>query len=284
MLLAEHFTQSPHWQAYIVAYFFLAGLAGGCYVLGTLLRLRGARADEGLARAAFLTTLVCVLICPILLTVDLGKPDRFWHMVIDTGAGTLSFKPWSPMSLGVYGLTLFAGFAFVSGLDALLGRRSFLAFIARGPVGVVWMFAGSALGLFVGAYTGVLLAVSNQPVWSDGWPLGGLFLASGMSAAAAFLLLISRRRGWAAGALKRADRSFVLIELVALVVFLATVVLAGSGGHLLGPAWILMWLLVATGILAPLARSGRGLEAVAPVLVLLGVLALRVVVVLSAQG
>ena len=36
----------------------------------------------------------------------------------------------------------------------------------------------------------MLLAVSNQPVWSDTWALGGLFLASGLSGSAALLLLL----------------------------------------------------------------------------------------------
>ena len=46
---------------------------------------------------------------------------------------------------------------------------------------------GALLGLFVAGYTGVLLAVSNQPVWSDTWALGGLFLASGLTGSAALI-------------------------------------------------------------------------------------------------
>ena len=63
------------------------------------------------------------------------------------------------------------------------------------------MIVGSVFGLFIAGYTGVLLAVSNQPVWSDTWTLGGLFLASGLSSAAAVLMLLSRyRRGAEASA------------------------------------------------------------------------------------
>ena len=62
-------------------------------------------------------------------------------------------------------------------------------------------------------YTGVLLSVSNQPVWSDTWALGGLFLASGLSVAAAVLALLARAAALepsAAAKLSRADRYFVL--------------------------------------------------------------------------
>jgi formate-dependent nitrite reductase membrane component NrfD len=48
---------------------------------------------------------------------------------------------------------------------------------------------GALFGLFLAGYTGVLLSVSNQPIWSDTWALGGLFLASGLSVAAAAIAL-----------------------------------------------------------------------------------------------
>jgi formate-dependent nitrite reductase membrane component NrfD len=293
-VLAEHFTQPPHWAAYIIGYFFLAGLAGGSYVLGSLVRLAGRPADEPVARAAFLVSIVAVALCPVLLALDLGQPLRFWHMLIDSGTGGPAFKWYSPMSAGAYALLFFGVFSFVSAADALLsrGRPSPLAVIARGPIGIVWMAAGSLLGLYVAAYTGVLLAVSNQPVWSDAWPLGGLFLASGLSASAALLALGARRR--AAGPdgrpemLAVADRAFVILEAVLLVLFLATVVIAGSAGKLFSPAWLILWLLVIAGILAPLVSTRRVSAAfsslAAPVLVLVGVLALRAVVILSAQS
>src|SRR5438067_1628682 len=88
------------------------------------------------------------------------------------------------------------------------------------------------LAYFVAAYTGVLLSVSNQPVWSDGWPLGGLFLASGMSGAAALVVLWprARHRDASAEALGTADRYFVALEALFLVLFLVTVAIAGTLG------------------------------------------------------
>jgi hypothetical protein len=66
--------------------------------------------------------------------------------------------------------------------------------LLEGRAGRVWDVVGAAVFLFIAAYTGVLLAVSNQPIWSGTWALGGLFLASGLSGAAALLLLLARRR------------------------------------------------------------------------------------------
>ena len=55
MALAEHFVAPPHWEWFILGYFFLAGISGGAYTLGTLLRLfrrysRNSRESSGQTR------------------------------------------------------------------------------------------------------------------------------------------------------------------------------------------------------------------------------------------
>ena len=68
---AQHFVRAPDWTWYIVPYFFLAGLAGGSYVIATLLRLWGDRRDEPAARLGFYAAFLAFLPCPVLLTLDL---------------------------------------------------------------------------------------------------------------------------------------------------------------------------------------------------------------------
>jgi formate-dependent nitrite reductase membrane component NrfD len=288
----EHFAVSPDWRWYILLYFFLAGIAGGSYVIGALLRLAGGPRDRVAERVAFLVALPAVAICPVLLTLDLGSPARFWHMLVNTtpGGGGLNFRPESPMSLGVWALSLFSVFALVSFLAAL-GRPSGLARLMGGPLGTLITVAGAVLGLYVASYTGVLLSVSNEAVWSDTWTLGGLFLASGMSAAAVVVAVIVRRR--AAAATERrlavADGWFALIELLFLVLLFITLAAAGTARTVLDHGWALLWVVVALGVLAPLlglARRGLAgaMAAVTPVLVILGVFALRAVIIFSPQG
>jgi formate-dependent nitrite reductase membrane component NrfD len=153
------------------------------------------------------------------------------------------------------------------------------------------MVIGAIFGFFVAGYTGVLLAVSNQPVWSDTWTLGGLFLASGLSGAAATILLLSRSRRDAAvteGKLMEADRYFIILELILIALFLIT--LGGLVSKVLGGGWIILWLIVLIGTLVPLILEWRPAmvrqvpPVVVPVLVLVGVLALRAVIIFSAQA
>jgi len=294
----EHFVVAPGWAWYILLYFFFAGISGGAFVIGTMLRLWGSPTDAAASRLAFIISFPLLLVCPILLTLDLGQPARFWHMLVDVGSGAPAFKAYSPMSLGVWGLTLFGLFSFVMFLGAV-GEGGYLRWrvlagagrVMGSAVGKAFMVIGAIFGFFVAAYTGVLLAVSNQPVWSDTWTLGGLFLASGLSGAAACILLLSRQRREASvtdGKLMEADRYFIILELVLIALFLITV--GGVISKVLGGGWILLWLVVLIGTLVPLIAEFRPTlvrqlpPVVVPALVLVGVLALRAVIIFSAQA
>jgi formate-dependent nitrite reductase membrane component NrfD len=284
----DHFVAPPQWEWYIVWYFFLGGIAGGVYALGAILRVMGDERDAPVARLAFLLSLPALAICPILLTLDLGRPLRFWHMMIDSRTFGLNFKYWSPMSVGVWALLIFSLFALVSFLDALASLRGSRAPFLSGGLGRVFVIVGAVFGLFLAGYTGVLLSVSNQPIWSDTWTLGALFLASGLSVAAAALSLVtrlSRHEQSAEAKLTRVDRYFTVLELALLVVFFLS--LGAIGSRFLEPRWMALWVVVLVGTLVPLAlhfsTERRAPAMLAAVLTLMGGLALRIVVVFGAQ-
>jgi Ni/Fe-hydrogenase subunit HybB-like protein len=291
---AEHFATAPHWEWWILGYFFFGGIAGGSYALGTLLRFAGGPRHESAARIAFIASFVALLPCPIFLTLDLGQPLRFWHMLVDTSTGGIALRLESPISLGSWALLVFGVFSFVSFLGAIAETEWFratspIARVLRGGAGLLWSAIGTVFGLFICGYTGVLLAVSNQPVWSDaGWVLGGMFLASALAGSAALLLLFAgSRRDVDADTtirLERADRYFVILEAVLIVLFLVSVAVAGTISKVLG-VWIVLWIVVILGLAAPFlaSRVGRWPPVAAPLLGLLGVLALRALVIFSAQ-
>jgi formate-dependent nitrite reductase membrane component NrfD len=295
----QHFAGPPDWLWYILAYFFLAGLSGGSYVLATLLRLRNAPGDEPMARIGYYIAFPPMLIAPLLLALDLGQPWRFLLMLVNTTPGHpgLNFKYWSPMSIGSWALVVFGAITTVS-FAASLVRDGKL----RLPL-VTWLdnrafnVVGSLFGLFIAGYTGVLLSVSNQPVWSDTWALGGLFLASGLAGSAALMLLLTRFRPEArpsAGMLSISERLYALLELALIVVFAVTLIAAGTQGMVFGLPWLVLWLVVLAG-LAPglygLFTEGVSADGAAalrhspavPLVVLAGGLALRAAVIFSVQ-
>lgn len=292
------FTAPPHWHWLIVSYFFLGGIAGGSYFLAALIDLVGHPLDRPLARIGYLLAFPATVVCGLLLILDLRRPLRFWHMLLQSETLRPMLKWWSPMSLGSWALLIFGLFAFLSFLASLAeeGRdplRPFLRLRPPAAPGRVFTFVGAVLGLFMAGYTGVLLAVTNRPIWSDTSLLGLVFLISGASISAALMALLGQRRRLARPgglhALERFDSWMLVLELIAIV---ALVVSLGSLARLWLSAWGLLLVLgvVIAGIVLPLLlyRRPRALgalgAAVAPVLVLLGGFLLRVIIIFSSES
>jgi formate-dependent nitrite reductase membrane component NrfD len=289
------FTAPSHWRWLIVLYFFVGGLAGGSYFLAVLVDLFGAREDRPLARLGYYVAFPAVALSGVLLTLDLERPLRFWHMLIQSNTWRPMFKSYSPMSLGSWALLVFGFFALLGFLAALheAGRvRWTWLRVVRPPgiVGGIVAVIGGLFGFFVAGYTGVLLAVTNRPIWSDTPLLGLNFVVSAASTSAALLILLAgQRRSVGVHALERFDASVLAVELVALAALLASL------GSMLR-AWLNAWgvLLfvgvIVLGILVPLLlhwrppRARPGLRVVSALLVLVGGFIFRVVVILSADG
>ena len=299
------FTSAPHWQWYIVLYFFIGGLAGGCYFLAAVIDLFGRRADRPLARLGYYVAFPAVVLSGLLLTVDLARPLRFWHMLIERNTYEPMFKYWSPMSIGSWALMIFGAFTFVSFFAALADddrvRSPFLrrfqwpalrALRAPAPLGSIVAVLGGMAGFYIAGYTGILLAVTNRPIWSDTPLLGMLFLVSAASTSAALLILLAHRGGWRLPGLvdlHRFDDWVIVLELMVLIAVMVS----------LGPvlrAWLNAWgvLLVVgvvvLGMIAPLVLSFRARRVgvahttTSAILVLIGGFLLRVVVVLSSES
>lgn len=288
------YTHAPEWRWWIVFYFFIGGIAGGALALAALLRLFGREGDRPLSRLGYYIAFPGSIISGILLILDLKRPERFWHILIQSETFRPAFKWWSPISVGSWGLLAFGFFSFLAFVGALAEvgvlPRALRALVQSG-LGTVVNVLGGLSGFFLAGYTGVLLSTTNRPLWSDTIWLGLLFLVSGFSTGAALLVLL----GWRSQAptvqwLKELDAWTLALELVVLVILLASV-----GTAVLRPvlfnAWGVLLLVgvVLVGILVPLALHfrpvlGRLTAPSAAVLVLVGGFILRVVMLLSSEA
>ena len=298
---------APHWGWYIVLYFFLGGLAAGCYAIATLLDLVGDRRDRDAVRLGYLLSFPLLPVCAVLLILDLGVPLRFWHMLVASErVPALLFKPWSPISLGIWILTLFALFSSAAFVWALVetGRLRWApaeravswARARPRPVMLAWNAVGTFFGFGLAGYTGVLISATTIPVWHNARLLGALFLASAASTSYALLMLLLLRRD-AGGVrstlakLARADRFSMALEL-ALVALLLVVLGRAARPLVSGGFGVLFWLgVVGAGLVLPQVLHRRAVlgwaehrrELIAAVCVLVGGLLLRFVGVMSPQ-
>lgn len=292
---------NPEWGWWIILYFYLGGIAAGAYFVGTLIDLVGERRDRSISNVAYYIAFPLVAICGLLLIVDLSRPERFWHMILQSNTLWPMFKYWSPMSVGAWALLLFGAFSAASFAGALaedgrfgLGRFSGVARLMHfGPVGLLFESLGAAVGFFIAAYTGALLTATNQPFWSDSNLIAALFLASAASTGiAAILLALAFRREVPADSvanLERTDRWAMLLELVLLVAFVVS--LGGLAPAFVGSVYGLLLIVgtLALGVIVPLVISwrthplGARSTTIAAVLVLIGGLVLRYAVVMAGQ-
>ena len=273
----------PVWTWEVPVYFWLGGIAGGAYLTASAAALFGDADDRRSTGAGFYVAAAAALPCAPLLIADLGRPDRFHHML-------RVFKPLSPMNLGAWALTAFSAAAVAraawqagreSRLPAPLGSVTRL--LPRGLLDV----GGTVSGMVLAGYTGVLLAATNVPLWAKSKMLSAVFTVSGVSAGAAAV-------SWAAQARStdRTRRKLERIEtggaLAELAVISAYVAQSGRAGKPLRerrfalPFW---GGAVGLGAIAPLllrlagrgrgARTQRRIGSLAALLTILGSLTLR---------
>ncbi|HEX7335806.1 MAG TPA: NrfD/PsrC family molybdoenzyme membrane anchor subunit [Gemmatimonadales bacterium] len=297
---------APRWGWYVVLYFFIGGLIAGCYAIASALQVVGDPRDREAVRIGHRLAFPGVLVCAVLLIVDLGRPERFWHMIIKSHHFPEPiFKYWSPISLGSWILSLFGALAFVSFIGVLLetGRLRWKPLVRLhqrvrqlpGWVSKAWGILGCLVGIALAGYTGVLMVSAVTPVWHNAVPLGGLFLASAVSTSYALLILLLLRRGRrhsdpTVRKLEDADRWAVWIE-VALLLLVLVPLGALARPILTGAYGALFWVgVVVAGLLAPIILDrikDRGdLERrlrLRAILILVGGLVLRFVLVMAPQ-
>ena len=294
---STYFSAPPDWGWLITLYFFFGGLAGGSYFLASLIDLFGRQEDRPLSHLGYYISFPCIAISGLLLTGDLGRPERFWHMLIESNTYRPMFKYWSPMSIGSWALMIFGIFAFVSFLGALADaeRIPWAAWRRVHPPSLLGRFIaviGGMFGFYVAGYTGVLLAVTNRPIWSDTPLLGLLFIVSAASTSAALMILLAKKSRWTMPGLLDLHRMDAWVIALELFVLMAVIVSLGPVAR----AWLSVWGLlllfgvIGLGMLLPLAlywRSGKRSEhnmTISAALVLVGGFILRLVIVFSAQG
>jgi Polysulphide reductase, NrfD len=165
--------KAPVWTDEVPLYYFAGGLAGASASLALGARLTS---NHRLARGALTASAAGILTSLPLLVDDLGRPERFHHML-------RVFKPTSPMNMGSWLLTA-TGPAVVGA--AVADRLGILPRLGRAAEVLAGM-----LGPALATYTGVLVADTAIPVWHEAGGDLPLVFASGAaaSAGAAALLL-----------------------------------------------------------------------------------------------
>jgi len=290
------------WTWEVAMYLFMGGLTAGVMVFAALAIARGKE------EVAPFTATRLALLAPILLSIGMTTLFLDLEHKLFVYRFYTAFKITSPMSWGAWILivvypvsvlqilsTIRAGYPLLASIvDKLAAGKRIIDWCERYRMQIALSVIPFAVAL--GVYTGILLsAFGARPFWNSG-ALGVLFLVSGMSTAAALVVLTARQRV-EKDLFTRIDLVLIMAE-IGLVALMLISLASGSGQHIDalqsvmgGPYTFEFWFFfVCVGLLIPLLLEtleisgvSKTLAMLAPVLVIIGGYALRQVVLDAGQ-
>ena len=275
-----------HWTWQIPLYFWIGGIGAGTQLFATVAQVLG-HEDDALKRVSRYTVLVTMLLSPILLIWDLGRPERFYNMLrILKLRSPMSTQSWSLFTFGNLGGLIAARQAAEDGL--LFGDNALSRLVIRLIPARLLTVLALPFGLFVGFNTGNLVSATSVPIWARNWMLmGPTFLASGLSTALSWLSLVLHLGRWGEAktlrVLHRAEKAVIVIEAVLVALSLARMSRWSKPLFSKEVAPLFVGGTLLAGIAAPFAllsgKESRSKSMLASVLALAGGLAFRFAII-----
>ncbi|MGI8654917.1 MAG: NrfD/PsrC family molybdoenzyme membrane anchor subunit [Pyrinomonadaceae bacterium] len=279
----------PLWRWEIAFYFFFEGISAGAFLISSMADLFGKKRFRAISRAGYYISFLTLLPCPPLLVADLGRPERFHHML-------RVWKPSSPMNLGAWALTGYSVPVMINAARQLTGdlfpQHETLKRASRLLPAPLVAASGIPFALTMTSYPGVLLSTTSTPVWTKSRFLGALFACSSISTGLAAVTLALAAHGddneRAIKRLEKAENISSLCEGATLAAYLLTSGVTAeplTSGKYAGQFWIGA---VGAGLVVPAAmrlasskrrKQSRASSVVSSLLTLAGGLALKWAVV-----
>ncbi len=286
-----------HWE--IPFYLFVGGIAAGILFFAAFYYLSGKEKEYPAAvKIAPMITPFLLIIGLIVLFLDLNHKLYFWRLYT-----TVRLE--SPMSWGAWTLMVVTPLSFIwtaIHIKEVFPKwdwkfeflRKMEQFFVANKRTIAWIMA--VYSVLLGIYTGVLLSAFNaRPLWNTSI-LGPLFLASGLSAGAAVIVLFSkneleRRLFSKIDIIIIAAELFFIIHMFMGLLASTEVQIEAAQLFLNGPYTLPFWIFVVfLGMLVPallefLELRGQKIPVFIPVfLILLGNVMLRFLIVYAGQA
>jgi formate-dependent nitrite reductase membrane component NrfD len=274
-----------HWTWQIPVYFWIGGIGAGVHLFSTIAQILGHK-DEALTRTSRYTVLGTMILSPILLIWDLGRPERFYNMLrILKLRSPMSTQSWSVFAFGnLSGLIA----ARQAAEDGLLGDHNLLVRLVKLIPARALSIVALPVGLNVGSNTGNLISATSVPLWARNWLfMGPTFLASGLSTALSWLSLAlhltNSGEKKTLRTLHRAEKAIIVIEAGLIAASLVRMSRWSKPLFSRGVAPLFVGGTLLGGIAAPMAllfgKESRPKSLLASILVLAGGLAFRFAII-----
>ena len=183
-LITTGMSDQVSWGVYIANFTFLVGVAAAAVMMVIPVYIYDNEELHDLVIFGELLAVAAILMCLAFVTVDLGRPDRFWHLI--PGLGQLNF----PASMLSWDVIVLNGYLLLN--LHICGYLLYCRYRSRKPskwfyipfvfVAIVWAVSIHTVTAFL--YVGL----GGRPYWNSSI-VGPRFLASAFTAGPAMIIL-----------------------------------------------------------------------------------------------
>lgn len=218
-LIVTNMSDQVSWGVYIANFTFLVGVAAAAVMLVIPVYIYHNEELHDLVLFGELLAIAAILMCLGFVTVDLGRPDRFWHLI--PGIGKFNFPgsmlSWDVIVLNGYLLLNLHICGYLLYCRYRNKRPSTWAYMPFVFIGIVWAISIHTVTAFL--YVGL----GGRPFWNSAI-VGPRFIASAFTAGPALIILalqIIRR----VSAYRVSDRALMTLRSIVQIAMLINVFL-----------------------------------------------------------
>ena len=177
-------TDHVSWGLYIANFTFLVGMAAAAVMLVIPVYLYKNESMHNVMIMGELLAIAAIIMCMMFVSVDLGRPERFWHMI--PGIGKFNW----PISMLSWDVVVLMGYLLIN--MHVCGYYLYMRYQGKKPSPmfyVPFVFISIAWAISIHTITAFLyVGLGGRPFWNSAI-LGPRFLASAFAAGPAFIVL-----------------------------------------------------------------------------------------------
>ncbi|MCA9406254.1 MAG: polysulfide reductase NrfD [Candidatus Omnitrophica bacterium] len=183
-LMTTGMTDHVSWGLYIANFTYLVGMAAAAVMLVIPAYIYRKKEIHEVVIFGELFAVASIIMCLLFVTVDLGRPDRFWHLIPGIGRFNfpISMLSWDVVVLNVYLLINLH----------VTGYLLYMKYLGREPnkwVYLPFVFLSIVWAVSIHTVTAFLLAgFAARPFWNTA-VMGPRFIASAFAAGPAVIII-----------------------------------------------------------------------------------------------
>jgi Ni/Fe-hydrogenase subunit HybB-like protein len=222
-MIATNMTDHVSWGLYIANFTFCVGLAAGGVMMVIPAYLYD---DEEMHKVVIIgeaVAIAAIVMCTLSVVVDLGRPDRFWHMI--PGIGRFNW----PISMLTWDIIVLNGYLVIN--LHIVGYLLYMRYLGRHPnptwyvpfvfLSILWAISIHTVTAFL--YCGL----GGRPFWNTAL-LAPRFLASAFVSGPAFIILVMRILRITIGYTAPPSPAKTLIQIIRVAMVINLVMLASE--------------------------------------------------------